>query len=46
MFGRISDAIAHPSANPSWSQLAAMTIFVLTIALLWRQVVMMVTREF
>ena len=38
----VSSALAHPFANMTWLQLAAVTVFVLIVAAGWRQVVLMI----
>lgn len=45
MLGRMREALKQPGATMSWTQLAGVTIFVLTVALLWRQVTLYIMRE-
>lgn len=45
MFTRLTAALQAPSANLSWLQLGAASIFVLTVALMWRQVTLIIMRE-
>lgn len=37
MFGRIAAALQKPSDGQTWLQLAAMVIFMITVAIAWRQ---------
>lgn len=45
MLGRMMDAIHAPSKSTTWTQLAAATVFVLMVAVAWRQVTLYVMRE-
>ena len=45
MLGRLADALKSPSANMTWTQLAGATIFVIVVALMWRQVTHMLMGE-
>lgn len=45
MLGKMMDSISKPSGSMSYAQLAAATIFVITVALAWRQVVAYILRE-
>ena len=45
MLSQIMDRLKTPTSNMSWSQLAAATVFVIVIAIAWRQVVHMITND-
>lgn len=45
MLSRLATALNHPSENMTWTQLAAATVFVVVVALMWRQVTLMIMRE-
>jgi hypothetical protein len=45
MLGRLSDALKSPGGGLSWTQLAGATVFVLVVALAWRQVTFYIMRE-
>lgn len=45
MLGRIGSSLQSPSANMSWTQLAASVVFVLVVLFAWRQVVLFIRRE-
>jgi hypothetical protein len=45
MWPKIASALSTPTKNTSWVQLAAATIFVITVALAWRQVTFFIMRE-
>lgn len=42
---RIGNALTRPSDGMSWTQLAAATVLVLTVAVAWRQVTLFIMRE-
>ena len=41
----LGTTLAAPSKNFTWTQLAGMTVFVLVVAVAWRQVTLMIMRE-
>jgi len=41
----VNAALAAPSKSMSWSQLALATVFVLIVAVAWRQVTLMIMNE-
>jgi hypothetical protein len=45
MWGDMMDTLSRPSGSMSWIQLGAATIFVLVVAVAWRQVTLYITRE-
>ena len=45
MLSELMDRLKTPTANMSWPQLAAATVFVIVVAVAWRQVVHMITHE-
>ena len=45
MLSHMMDALKAPSANMSWVQLGAATIFVVVVLILWRQVVLYIAEE-
>ena len=46
LFGDIAHALQSPFGNSmSWSQLALVVVFVLIVALAWRQVVLFIGQE-
>lgn len=45
MLGNMMDTLSKPSGSMSWTQLAAATVFVLVVAVAWRQVTLYITRE-
>ena len=45
MLSRISSALSAPSSGMTWTQLAGATIFVICVALAWRQVTHFIMRE-
>ena len=45
MFGDIIESLHRPAAGITWTQLAAATVFVLVVAVAWRQVVFYIMRE-
>ncbi len=44
-FERMADALKQPSQNMTWIQLAATVVFVTVVAVMWRQVVLMIVKE-
>jgi len=45
MLSRIADALRQPTRSMTWTQLAAATVFVIAVALMWRQVTLYIMRE-
>jgi hypothetical protein len=45
MLGKMIDGLKTPSQSMTWQQLAATTVFVLTVAIAWRQVTLYIMRE-
>jgi hypothetical protein len=45
LVGRIGAALKTPSDRMSWLQLAAATVFVIVVAVAWRQVTLYIMRE-
>jgi hypothetical protein len=45
MVTRIASALAQPGNGMSWAQLGAATVFVIAVALMWRQVTLYIMRE-
>ncbi len=45
MLGKVMDSIHAPAPGMSWIQLGAATIFVLVVAVGWRQVTLYIMRE-
>jgi hypothetical protein len=45
MLGRMMDALSSPAKGLTWTQLAGATVFVLAVALAWRQVTFYIMRE-
>lgn len=45
MLGRMMTSLSAPSGGMTWTQLAAATIFVLTVIIAWRQVTFFIMRE-
>lgn len=45
MLSRMGTALTTPAQGWTWTQLAAATIFVLAVALAWRQVTQFIVRE-
>jgi hypothetical protein len=45
MLGRIGSAISSPGGGFTWTQLAAVTVFVIVVACLWRQVTHLIMGE-
>lgn len=45
MLSNITKSLQAPSQSMTWTQLAGATVFVITVALLWRQVTLYIMRE-
>ncbi len=45
MLSDMVDRLKTPTASMSWLQLGAATAFVIVVALMWRQVVLMIMKE-
>lgn len=45
MWGKITSSLSSPGKNISWTQLAAATVFVIVVAIAWRQVTFFIMRE-
>lgn len=45
MLGNVMDSLGRPSNSMSWTQLAAATVFVLVVAVGWRQITFYIMRE-
>lgn len=45
MLGGMWNTLQRPSDSMTWRQLAAATVFVIVVAVAWRQVVLMVMDE-
>lgn len=45
MLGRLMSSLSAPGSGLSWTQLAAATVFVITVAIAWRQVTFHIMRE-
>ena len=45
MLGNLMDSLAAPSKSMTWTQLGAATIFVIAVAVAWRQVTLYIMRE-
>lgn len=45
MLGRIASSLSSPGGSLTWAQLAAATVFVITVAIAWRQVTLYIMRE-
>lgn len=41
----VASSLSAPSQSMSWTQLAAATVFVLVVAIAWRQITLMIMRE-
>jgi hypothetical protein len=42
---QVGSTLSRPADTMSWTQLAAATVFVLLVAVAWRQVTLMIMRE-
>lgn len=45
MLGKIMDSLHAPSKSMTWTQLAGATVFVIVVAIAWRQVTLYIVRE-
>jgi hypothetical protein len=45
MLGNVMDSLGRPSQGMTWTQLAAATVFVLVVAVGWRQITFYIMRE-
>lgn len=45
MLGKIAESLRSPSQTMTWGQLAAAVVFVIVIAIAWRQVTLMIAGE-
>lgn len=45
MLGSVMDSLGRPSSGMTWIQLAAATVFVLVVAVGWRQITFYIMRE-
>lgn len=45
MLGKVMDSLSRPSSGMSWVQLAGATVFVIVVAVAWRQVTLLVKGE-
>lgn len=45
MFGEMMDRLKSPTSNMTWTQLAGATVFVIVVALMWRQVTLFIMKE-
>jgi hypothetical protein len=45
MLGNVMDSLGRPSSGMTWTQLAAATVFVLVVAVGWRQITFYIMRE-
>lgn len=45
MLAKLVTSLSAPSKTMSWTQLAGATVFVITVALMWRQVTLYIMRE-
>jgi len=45
MLGNVMDSLGRPSQGMTWAQLAAATVFVLVVAVAWRQIIFYIMRE-
>jgi hypothetical protein len=45
MLSKLMDSLSEPSKSMTWTQLAGAVVFVITVALIWRQVVLYIMRE-
>lgn len=45
MLLEIASRLKNPTQNMTWLQLAAATAFVITVAVMWRQIVLYIARE-
>lgn len=45
MLGSIMDTLRRPGGSMTWTQLGAATVFVITVAIAWRQITFYIMRE-
>lgn len=45
MLSKIFESLSSPGGGLTWTQLAGATIFVITVAIMWRQVTFFIMRE-
>lgn len=45
MLSEMIDRLKTPTGSMSWLQLGAATVFVIVVALMWRQVMLMLMKE-
>jgi hypothetical protein len=45
MLGKIMDSVHAPAPGMTWTQLGAATVFVIVVAVAWRQVTLYIMRE-
>lgn len=45
MLSEVMDRLKSPSSGMSWTQLAGATVFVIVVALMWRQVTLFIMKE-
>jgi hypothetical protein len=45
MLSKIASSLSSPSKTMTWTQLAGATVFVIVVALAWRQVTFYIMRE-
>lgn len=45
MLPRVTSALSAPTSHMTWTQLAGATVFVIVVAVAWRQVVHFIMRE-
>lgn len=45
MLSDMMDRLKSPTSGMTWTQLAGATIFVIVVALMWRQVTLFIMRE-
>lgn len=45
MLSEMMDRLKSPTSNMTWTQLAGVTVFVIVVAVMWRQVVQFIMRE-
>lgn len=45
MLSEMMERLKSPTANMSWTQLAGATVFVIVVALMWRQVTLFIMKE-
>lgn len=45
MLSEMMDRLKSPTASMTWTQLAGATVFVIVVALMWRQVTLFIMKE-